>query len=172
MGSNPTFGSTIIAQHPHGEIVTSVMLPRQPWILAILTLGMGAAVAVSWFAFARPLGQFGLDPSSLVDPTRLKVYGVQFTLVGTLAYALARTRLRTETVRRVAGLAIAAWVGEGLLLTLVGEPLVANELTPSIAWYYWIVATAGPLQPMAAVIGGWLGLRRARSAASAGARRG
>ena len=139
------------------------MLRRHLSSLAILTLGMGAAVTVSWLAFARPLGPFGLDAAALVHPTRLTIYGVQFVLVGLLAYWLARTR-RLET-RALAGLIIAAWLGEGLVLTLIGEPLVANELTPDIAWYYWIVATGGPLQATAAFIGGWFGLRHTRGTA-------
>jgi hypothetical protein len=44
-------------------------------------------------------------------------------------------------------------------LSRCGAPLVANELDPEIAWYYWLVATAGPIQPAVAFSGGWLGLR-------------
>jgi hypothetical protein len=44
-------------------------------------------------------------------------------------------------------------------LSRCGAPLVANELDPEIARSYWLVATAGPIQPAVAFSGGWLGLR-------------
>ena len=59
----------------------------------------------------------------------------------------------------LAGTLVAAWVGEGVVLTILGAPLVANELDPEIAWYYWLVATAGPLQPIAGIGGAWVGIR-------------
>jgi hypothetical protein len=55
-------------------------------------------------------------------------------------------------------LMFAAWIGELVLLTVFGT-LVANELTPLVAWYYWLLATGGPLQPIAASVGGMLGQR-------------
>ena len=142
------------------------MLRRHLRSLTILTLGMGAAVTISWFAFARPLPPLGLDPASVLHPTRLTIYGVQLILVGILTFWHARTGLRAATDLTLAWLVIAAWLGQGLVLTLIGEQVVANALSPAVAWYYWIVATAGPLQPLAAFIGGWLALRRARAAAS------
>jgi hypothetical protein len=45
------------------------------------------------------------------------------------------------------------------VLTLIGGNFVANELDPEIAWYYWLAATAGPLQPMVGIVGAWVGIR-------------
>jgi predicted cation transporter len=58
-----------------------------------------------------------------------------------------------------------AWIGQGLVLAAIGEPLIANEIELSNAWYFWLVATAGPIQPLAGVIGGSIALLglRARS---------
>jgi hypothetical protein len=60
---------------------------------------------------------------------------------------------------RFVGIVVAAWIGE-LVVLLVGGTIFANELVPQVAWFYWLVGTGGPIQPLAAVIGGWLGLRR------------
>ncbi|HEX7196972.1 MAG TPA: hypothetical protein VF364_09105, partial [Candidatus Limnocylindria bacterium] len=95
---------------------------------------------------------------ALVTP-RLAVYGSQFVLVAALLAWQARRRLRGTSPGMLAVLVTAAWLGEGAVLTVIGEPLVANELDPEIAWYFWLVATAGPLQPAVAFAGGWLGLR-------------
>ena len=134
-------------------------MPKHSLTLAILTLGMGAAVTASWFAFASRIQTFGLDLATVVSPSRLLVYGTQFLLIGAFVFWLAQGRLRHESALHVGLLVTAAWLGEGLVLTVIGEPIVANELDPSIAWYYWLVATGGPLQPAAAFVGGWLGLR-------------
>ena len=132
------------------------------WLVnvVILTLGMGTAVAISWFAFASRYQSFGLDPASVLTVTRLTVYGSQCLFVAAFAFLFTSRRLRAITPAQLAGLVGTAWVGEGIVLTLIGEPIVANELDPAIAWYYWLVATAGPLQPAAAFAGGWLGIRR------------
>lgn len=129
--------------------------------LAILTLGMGAAVTAPWMAFASRNQSYGLDPSAVLSTTRLLVYGTQFLLIGAFVFWLAQGRLRHASASHLGLLVTAAWLGEGLVLTVIGEPIVANELDPAVAWYYWLVATGGPLQPAAAFTGGWLGLRHA-----------
>ena len=126
--------------------------------VAILTLGMGVAVTVSWFAFGR-IDSYSLDPPSMVRPARLLVYATQFLLIAALMLSLARGPLRHASTRTLAISVLAAWLGQGIVLTLIGAPLVANELDPEIAWYYWLVATAGPIQPMVAFGVGWLGVR-------------
>ena len=122
---------------------------------------MGVATAISWSLFFRSLDSYGLDPASILRPARLAVYAMQFLLVGAFVCALARWRFRRMTCTTLAVAAGVAWVLEGVVLTVIGEPLVANELDPSIAWYYWLAATAGPLQPTVAFVGGCVGLRDA-----------
>ena len=131
--------------------------------IAILTLGMGVAVTISWFVFFRQLDSYSLDLPAMVHPVRLMVYATQFLLVGVLAFGLVRLRMRNVTPGQLAITVLAAWVGEGVVLTIIGAPLVANELDPEIAWYYWLVATAGPVQPAVAFLAGWLGLETASS---------
>lgn len=127
--------------------------------VAVLTVGMGVAVTISWSAFFRQLDSYSLDLPAMVRPVRLMVYGSQFLLVGAMVFWLARGPFRDRSFGMLAGTLVAAWVGEGVLLTILGAPLVANELDPEIAWYYWLVATAGPLQPIAGIVGAWVGIR-------------
>ena len=54
-------------------------------------------------------------------------------------------------------IAVAAWLFEGDTLTIIAAPFVANELDPEIAWYYWLAATAGPIQPAVAFVAMWRG---------------
>lgn len=134
---------------------------RHAGTVALLTLGMGLAVTISWFAFAARVQVYDFAPETVFTPARLAVYGSQFLMVAAIGYVVARRRMRGLTTRALVVIVTAAWIGEGLVLTLIGEPLVANELNPTIAWWYWLVATAGPLQPMAGVVGGSPGLRHA-----------
>ena len=131
--------------------------------IAILTLGMGCAVVVSWYAFVLPFGPlkdtFGLDPVSMLRPARLGIYALQFMLVAAVGFTMARSWLSGLSMVALARSFALAWVLQGVVLTIIGEPLVANELDPNVAWYYWLVATAGPLQPAAAFLGGWLAIR-------------
>jgi hypothetical protein len=129
----------------------------------VMTLGMGLAVTVSWFGFGRG-DSFGLEPHDLLTQRRLWIYGSQFVLIGGFLYALTRTWLRALSAVTLSASVTSAWLLEGIVLTVIGEPLVANELSPLVAWYFWLVATAGPLQPVAAFVGGRLGLRHARTA--------
>jgi hypothetical protein len=114
-------------------------------------------------AFGRR-DSYGLGPDDMLTQQRLWIYGTQFLLIGAGLYALARTWFRRWSAVTLLASVTLAWLLQGLLLTVLGERFVANELDPPIAWYFWLVATAGPLQPIAAFIGGWLGLRRTRRA--------
>jgi hypothetical protein len=128
-----------------------------------MTLGMGLAVTVSWFAFGRG-DSYGLEPLDVLTQRRLWIYGSQFVVIGAFLYALTRTRLQAVSAVTLWASVTSAWLLEGVVLTVIGAPLVANELDPHVAWYFWLVATAGPLQPVAAFVGGWLGLRQTRIA--------
>lgn len=141
---------------------------RSHWrSVAILTMGMGTAVAASWLAVVLPFGlvdSFGLDPESMTRPRRLAVYALQFVLVGGIGYAAGRRWPLGRSVSPLAGTLALAWVLEGVVLTVIGARLVANEITPDRAWYFWLVATAGPLHPAMAFLGSWIGHRAASRA--------
>lgn len=131
--------------------------------VAILTLGMGIAVTMSWFLFFRSLDSYGPEIDAMLRPARLAVYATQFGLIVPFAYLIARWRQRGAPAAWLAAIAVSAWLMEGLVLTIIGAPLVANELDPEIAWYYWLAATAGPMQPAVAFTASWLGARPART---------
>jgi hypothetical protein len=59
----------------------------------------------------------------------------------------------------LAVVAVGGWLGEYLVLA---SGLLADELNPLNAWFYWLLATAGPVQPVAAWLGGALGQRLRR----------
>ncbi len=124
---------------------------------------MGIAVVISWMTFALPFGplsdSFGLDPESLIRPRRLGIYATQFTLVAVLGFVVGSRWLPGVRAPALASGFALGWVLEGVVLTVIGAPLVANEIAPDRAWYYWLVATAGPLQPVVAFLSAWLGQR-------------
>jgi len=77
--------------------------------------------------------------------------------------SLVARPLTTAVGRRRAALAIlGAWIGEFLVLFLAGR-LLAGELVPEVAWFYWLIGTGGPLQPVAALVGMWLAGRGRRT---------
>ena len=126
---------------------------------AIATIGMGVTVAVSWLAIGIRSESFGLDPASMMRPSRVAIYLIQFALVGLVGVAVRRMRLRNTSMPTFATVMAAGWLGEGAVLTVLGESLVANELDLQVAWYFWLVATAGPIQPLIAILGGWIAVR-------------
>jgi hypothetical protein len=139
--------------------------PAVRWsTVALLTLGSGIAVTISWFAFFRFLDSYGPELDAMLRPARLAVYATQFAMIGPFGFWLARRRLRGARVATIAGVAFASWLFQGVILTIIGAPLVANELDPEVAWYYWLAATAGPIQPAVALVASWLGARSATAA--------
>lgn len=85
------------------------------------------------------------------------VYGPLVLLTAGVGFGYARHR--RPTWRLAAGVVIGAWLGELVVLSLAGG-LLANEIGPLNAWIYWLLATGGPLQPMAGLVGAVLGERR------------
>jgi uncharacterized membrane protein len=130
---------------------------RRPWAAGILlTLGLGATVAVSWLVFGGSVAFRG--PVRVIEELWPLIYGSQALLAAAGTYWLAG-RAALMTTRHLIGLVIAAWVGEWLVL-LVGGRLFANELVPDVSWFFWLIGTGGPIQPVAAVVGGLVALRR------------
>lgn len=124
--------------------------------LVMLTLALGATVAVSWLTFGGPSAFQG--PDRVLGRSWPAIYGSQALLAALCGLILGRV----EPSRAwILPLVVGAWFGELLALTLGGN-LLANELDPPIAPFYWWMGTGGPLQPAAANAGalvGWLTLR-------------
>jgi hypothetical protein len=143
--------------------VTSSSL-REAWVaVPFLTLGLGATVAVSWFVFGGSAAFRG--PLPVLRDSWPVIYGAEAILAAAGTFWFARMASRLSPTRLVAYV-LAAWVGEGLVL-LFGGTLFAGELVPEVGWFYWLIGTAGPVQPAAAALGGLVALRgRAARAAT------
>lgn len=184
-GTSPVASSTAIGVHggqvraeagadrernswPHRGVPPIVNRAHEPGAVGLrwssvstLTIAMGVAVAVSWLWFGRgdPLS---LEPHHMLTVRRLAIYGSQFLGIAAFVFLMVRLQLRAWSAVKLWAEVSVAWLGQGVVLTLIGT-FVANELTPIVAWYFWLVATAGPLQPIAGFVGGWLALRSAPS---------
>jgi hypothetical protein len=119
-------------------------------VLAIvaLTLALSSTVAISWLVYGRemPIG----DPLSAL--ARPWIYISQVVMAAAIGFAAARWVGAAISGTQLVLLMFAAWMGELVLLTVFGT-FVANELTPMVAWYYWLIGTGGLLQPIAATVG-------------------
>lgn len=132
-----------------------MILRSAPLSVLILTLVLGFSVGVTWMAFGRVAYQGAVERA--VAASGVLIYGLVATLAATTVYVLTRRR-PVLGLPVVAALAIGAWLGELVAMTLFGRVL-ANELNPLNGWYFWLWATGGPLQPAAAFLGGWLAAR-------------
>ncbi len=132
-------------------------LLRRAWFaVPLLTLGLGATVALSWLAFGGSAAFRG--PLPALRDSWPAIYGFQAVLAAAGTFWFAR-RAAPLTVSRLVPLIVAAWVGEWLVL-FAGGRLIAGELGAEFAWFYWLIGTGGPAQPIAAALGGLLALRR------------
>jgi hypothetical protein len=73
--------------------------------------------------------------------------------------------------RRLAIVIVGGWLGEYLVLAVVGATSI-SELNPLTALGFWVLATAGPAQPLAAWLGALVGRRRRQSLSLFGKSRG
>ena len=133
---------------------------RTAAILLALTVVLGGTVAVAWLAFGGTASFRG--PIRALEDNWALIYGGEALFAGVVGLVAARP-LVDRFGRRGAGAAVvAAWVGEWFAL-LIGGRLLAGELMPEFSWFYWLIGTGGPLQPIAALVGLWLGSRRRRT---------
>ena len=122
---------------------------RRPLLQLVgLTVSLGATVAVSWFVFGGRAAFQG--PDRVLAAEWPLIYGSQALLAGMVGALMSRGMPSTG---RWAIAVLGAWIGELIVLTLGGN-LLANELDPNVAWFYWWMGTGGPIQPIAAIIGG------------------
>lgn len=140
---------------PAADTVSHGRLEQPVVALALLTLVLGASVAASWLVFGGRAAFQG--PDRVLRESWPAIYGFQAALAAIALFVFARRQAVTIGARRLLLLVVGAWLGELLVLT-AGGTLLANELDPDIAWFYWLIGTGGPIQPAAAAIGGFLGL--------------
>jgi hypothetical protein len=118
--------------------------------VALLTLGLGMTVALSWFSVGGSAAYRG--PMPILRELWLPLFGLESVLAAVGTYGLARW-LGVDSLRTLVILVVAAWFGELVVLTVAGT-IFANELGPTVAWFYWLIGTGGPVQPLAAIVGG------------------
>jgi hypothetical protein len=127
-----------------------------PWVaVPLLTLGLGATVAVSWFVFGGSAAIRG--PERALRDAWAMIYGAEAILAAASTFVFARMAGPLPPTWLIAYV-VAAWIGE-LLVLLLGGRLFSGELVPEVSWYYWLIGTGGPAQPVAAAIGGLVALR-------------
>lgn len=126
------------------------------WLMLIpaLTLLLGVATAIAFYAVGGGLALQG--PYVLWQSWPL-IYVAEGALVAAVLFVTVRLSRNILDLPKVALLVIAAWFGEYLVLA---SGILADELNPGNAVFYWLLATGGPVQPAAAFVGSWLGLRR------------
>lgn len=123
--------------------------------IAVLTLALGTTVAVSWFVVGGSAAYRG--PMPVLRESWLPLFGLESLLAAGIVFAFVSwTGERSD--RRLVTLVIGAWLGQLLVLTF-GGTLFAGELGPGVAWFYWLIGTGGPTQPIAGLLGGFAAIR-------------
>lgn len=121
---------------------------RWPLLMLVATLALGATVAVSWIGFGGTDAWQG--PDRVLERSWAGIYGSQALLAALIGHRLSP---RIPSLLGLVAVVTGAWLGELVALTLFGN-LLANEIDPTVAWVFWWMGTGGPVQPVAAVVGG------------------
>lgn len=130
---------------------------RTAAMVMALTVSLGGIVAVSWLAFGGSASFRG--PLRALEDAWPLIYGSQAIFAAIVGFLAAPFLARAFGGRGAVLAILAAWVGEFFVL-LFGGTLFAGELVPRVAWFYWLIGTGGPLQPIAALVGASITPRR------------
>lgn len=122
-------------------------------LVPLLTLVLGFTVFVAFVAVGGPIAATGPHVVGYAWPLIYPLLALLGALVGGIVGYLGRDRLSAATTVL---LVIGAWLGEYVVLA---TGMLEEELNPRDSLEYWALATAGPLQPIAALAGAWLGRR-------------
>lgn len=148
----------------HGSRLVTVNRPsstfRSTATIGALTLALGACVAVSWLAFGGTASFRG--PIRALEDGWPLIYGSQALFAAMVGFVAGPFLVNAFGFRGAVIAILTAWIGEFVALTL-GGTILANELVPEVGWFYWLMGTGGPLQPLAALVGLWLGSRRGQT---------
>jgi len=129
--------------------------------IVVMTVALGFSTAAAFFAVG---GRVALLGTSVLSREWPAIYG----LLGLFAVGvglLFGTACSSWPPRRIVLVILGGWIGEYLVLA---SGLLALELNPLNSLYYWLLATAGPMQPVLAWIGALAGQRvRRRTAGEA-----
>jgi hypothetical protein len=131
------------------------------FLLAVaLTLALGFSLAAAYYLVG---GREALMGTQVLRDSWPAIYALAALFAAIVSAPLHFAV--PEVSGRLVAVIIGAWFGEYLVLA---SGILADELNPANAVFIWIVATGGPIQPVAAftgaLLGGWLIQRAARRA--------
>jgi hypothetical protein len=116
---------------------------------ALLTLVLGCSVAVAFYLVG---GSDALRGAGVVTRSWPLIYPLVTLFAAGLFYVVGLLAPQLSG-KGMVGLVLAAWIGELLVLA---SGLVDDDLDPLSSVFVWLLATGGPVQPMAGLIGAWL----------------
>lgn len=122
-------------------------------LVVVVTIVLGLCAVVSMVAFGAT------HPSqvpAVLERSWLWIYVVQAVLAGLAMYVTARVAARRVDGASLAAMVVAAYVVQ-LAVLMTG---LMPHLGQRNAVAEWALLTGGPIQPVAAIIGALLGLRR------------
>lgn len=119
-------------------------------VLAVAyTFALGFSLATAYYVMG---GREALVGPHVLNQSWPAIYALMAVFAATIAAPL---RFAVPEVNgRLVAVIIGAWFGEYLVLA---SGILADELNPANAVFYWIAATGGPIQPVAAFVGALLG---------------
>ena len=129
-----------------------------------LSLALGASVVVAWLA-VRGASVFR-GPGPFLDSSWLLTWALQAGLAAAIGFGVGRWWGSGVSRSSLAIIVMAAWAGELVVVTVLA-PFLAGELSRVHGPGLWLVATGGPIQPLAALGGASAGQASARSARTA-----
>jgi hypothetical protein len=132
----------------------------------VLAVVLGGATLVVWLLVGREAFQGGIG--HVITERGLPLYGLLATASAVIGYLAGRGPRRHGDLVTVAVVTMLAWLVEGAILVVFGQ-LLADELRSLVfRAAVWLTATGALLQPIAVVVGAWIGLRGALKGANRG----
>ncbi len=122
------------------------------WRIIITTIVLGGTVAFGWLAWGAIDDIPSLLPRIQVEAA-LPLLVLLAVAAGLAMAVLVRMSWPDLTVQELVITVVLAWLAEAALVVLVG-PVLADEIDPANAWWFWLLATGFGMQPVGALLGG------------------
>ncbi|MBA2570218.1 MAG: hypothetical protein H0V04_03445 [Chloroflexi bacterium] len=122
------------------------------WRILITTIVLGGTVEFGWLAWGAIDDIPSLLPRIQVEAA-LPLLVLLAVAAGLAMAVLVRMSWPDLTVQELVITVVLAWLAEAALVVLVG-PVLADEIDPANAWWFWLLATGFGMQPVGALLGG------------------
>jgi hypothetical protein len=119
-------------------------------VLAVL---LGCCTALSFLLVG---GRLALAGPYVLERMWHVIYPLEAAIVGVVMVIVGWMLRGRGGILSLVVIVLAAWIGELLIL---GSGLIDDDAAGLTAVPLWVLATGGPLQPIAAIIGGLVGAR-------------